>query len=124
MTRTLPKGMDFLLAIRKGGMKPSRCVRVYLDENRPRPAIFSDLPLAFEVCVKPGDDIARLDFRGLVGLSVFVVAQSLTNRLRALLKSIVHAKPEFLCGSVADQPVMFGWHPKRGWEFDRIGRNA
>jgi hypothetical protein len=112
--------MDFLLAVRRQGFRPSHPVWVFLDQNRPRPAIWADLPLAFEISIRPADEIARLDFRGLIGLSVAVWAEALTDRLRALLVAIVRCRPDFLSG-VADENLLFAWHPERGWEFDRIG---
>ena len=116
-----PRGMDFLLHVRRQGVAPDYPVWVYLDENRPRPEIYADLPLTFEISVRPGEEISRLDWRGLTGLSVAVSAPSLTDRLRALLKAIAAVRPAFIGGGAADANLIFAWHPERAWEFCRVG---
>ena len=116
----IPKGMDLLLHLRGQGVKPAFPVWVFLDQNRPRERIYCDMPITCDICVLPSDDVSTLDFRGLVGLSIVVFAERKTDRLRALLKAIVKASPEFVSGAAVDDRLLFVWKPNRGWESDVV----
>jgi hypothetical protein len=112
--------MNFLLDIRRQGFKPADPVLVFVDADRPKPMIYSDMPLDFEICIRPHDNVFGMDFRGLVGLSVAVVAKEMNDRLRAVLSAIKRANPAFIGGGVPSENLMFAWYPSRGWEFDHV----
>jgi hypothetical protein len=112
--------MDFLLAVRRQGFRPEHPVWVFVDEHRPRPPIWGDLPLEFELCVLSCDDAGGLDFRGLIGLSVAVTAKRTDNRLRALLRAIQRVRPSDIGGGVPSEGLIFSWNPRLRWQFDEV----
>ena len=119
-----PRGMSFLLDIRRQGFKPSSPVFIRLDDDHRTclPTIYSDIPLSFEINVAADEEIEDQDFRPLIGLSVAVLAPTLNDRLRHLLKAIQRIKPEFIAGGVPSENLIFAWHPSRGWEFANVER--
>lgn len=121
MRGRLPKGADMLANIRRQGFRPNFPVIVFIDADRPRPKVLSDLPLMLEVCIKPTDQPEDLDFWPVVDLDIAVHGGRQTNdRLRAILKRIVQCRPRFLMGAVPAERLMFAWHPQRGWEFQHV----
>ena len=121
MTGRFPKGADLLATIRKQGYRPSGSVHVFLDADRPRPKIYSDLPLSVEVCIRPSDDIDSLEFWPLADLDLTIHGGAAMNdRLRNVLKAITKASPRFLMGGVPAERLLFAWHPQRGWEHDHV----
>lgn len=121
MAGRFPKGVDLLAAIRKQGYRPSGTVTIFLDADRPRPKIYVDLPLAIEVCIRPADDIAGLDFWPLADLDLTIHGgAALNDRLRAALVAITKARPRFLMGGVPAERLLFAWHPQRGWEYAHV----
>ncbi len=120
MAGRLPKGADLLSEIRHQGFRPSRPVFVFLDADRPRPKIYCDMPLDIEICVRPGEPIAELDFRSLVGLSIAVSAPANNGRLRELLLAIRRIQPEFIGGGIPSENMIFAWHPLHGWEYAHV----
>lgn len=121
MTARLPKGADLLADIRRQGYRPAGQVFVFLDADWPRPKIYSDTPLTVEICIRPGDPIDGLDLRPLVGLDVAIHGGGEVNdRLRALLKAVVQARPQFLMGCVPADRFIFAYHPVRGWEYAHV----
>lgn len=121
MTGRLPKGADLLAEIRRQGYRPTAPVWLFVDADRPRPEIWSDMPLDLEICIKPTDQLQDLDFWPLVDLDIAVHGGSQTNdRLRAILKRLTHFKPRFLMGGVPAERLLFAWHPARGWEFANV----
>lgn len=121
MSGRLPKGADLLATIRKQGYRPSGPVFVFLDADRPRPQIFSDMPLSVEISIRPTDGIENLDFWPLADLDLTIHGGAVLNeRLRAVLKAIIKVRPGFLMGGVPTERLLFSWHPQRGWEFDNV----
>ena len=120
MAGRLPKGADLLVDIRRQGFRPSLPVFVYLDADRPRPTIFCDMPIEIEICIRPSDVIADLDFRSVTDLVVAVVADSMSDRLRSLLKAIRRVNPSSIGGGIPAQNVIFAWTPLHGWETARV----
>ncbi len=121
MNGRFPKGADLLATIRQQGYRPSGPVFVFLDADRPRPKIYSDLPLTVEVCIRPADNIAELDFWPVADLELTIHGgAALNDRLRSVLKAITKARPRFLMGGVPADDLLFAWHPQRGWEFDHV----
>ena len=121
MAGRYPKGADLLASVRKQGYRPSGSVFVFLDADRPRPKIFTDLPLAIEICIRPADNIDGLDFWPLADLDLTIHGgTALNDRLRAVLKAITAARPRFLMGGVPAERLLFAWHPQRGWEFEHV----
>jgi hypothetical protein len=116
----LPRGADLLADIRRQGYRPEWPVHLFLDADRPRPTIYSDMPLEIEVCIKPADRIADLDLWPLAGLSVAVHAGAITDRLRELLRAIVAARPAFIGGACPAEHCLFAWSERTGWQFDRV----
>ena len=114
----LPKGMDLILHLRKQGAKPEWPVTVYLDQDRPRWPIYSDMPILCDVCILPRDDLGALDFRPLRGLVVEVVSMSISDRLKKLLKALRRVEPKGILGGVPSEKLLFSWTPDFGWEVD------
>lgn len=110
-----------LAEIRRRGLRPDRSVYVFMDANRPRPREGDDLRLTVEISIRKEDVIEQLDFWPLRNLDVaFCGCREMNDRVRAVLKAIVGAKPRFLAGAVADEQRLFCWSPERGWESDRV----
>lgn len=121
MNGRFPKGADLLASIRSQGFRPSGTVFVFLDADRPRPKIYSDLPLVVEICIRPDDEIAGLELWPLADLDLMIHGGSaLNDRLRDLLKAITKASPSFLMGGVPAERLLFAWHPQRGWEYAHV----
>lgn len=120
MTGRYPKGADLLATIRRQGYRPSGPVFVFVDADRPRPKIYSDMPLTVEICIRPADNIEELDFWPVADLDLTVHADEMSDRLRAVLKSIIKARPRFLMGGIPADGLLFAWHPQRKWEFDHV----
>jgi hypothetical protein len=121
MTGKLPKGADMLASIRRQGFRPAEAVFVFVDADRPRPTIYSDVPLTLEICIRPTDNIDDLDFWPLVDLDLTIHGgTALNDRLRSTLKAIVKARPRSLLGAVPAEKLLFAWQPKRGWEFEHV----
>jgi hypothetical protein len=121
MSGRFPKGADLLATIRKQGYRHSGPVFVFLDIDRPRPKIFSDMPLTAEICIRPAEDIDSLDFWPLADLDLTIHGgTALNDRLRDLLKAITKARPRFLMGGVPAEKLLFSWHPQRGWEYAHV----
>ena len=120
MSQRLPKGADLLAEIRRQGYRPTGTVFVFVDADRPRPKIYSDLPVEVEICIRPTDAIDELDLHCLAGLNVAVSAPSLSDRLRSLLKVIQRARPAFISGGVSSENMVFAWSRQRGWEFFHV----
>lgn len=121
MSGRLPKGADLLATIRKQGYRPSGPVFVFLDADRPRPKIYSDMPLTVEICIRPADEIGGLEFWPLADLDLTIHGgAALNDRLRTVLKAITRARPNFLIGGVPSERLLFAWHPQRGWEFAHV----
>lgn len=121
MSGRLPKGADLLARIRKQGYRPSGPVFVFIDADRPRPKIYSDMPLTVEICIRSADDIIGLEFWPLADLDLTIHGGvALNDRLRAVLKAITNARPRFLMGSVPAECLLFAWHPQRGWEYAHV----
>lgn len=117
----LPKGSDLLASIRRQGFRPGGSVCLFLDADRPRQKIYSDVPLAVEISIRPADDIAGLDFWPLADLDLTIHGGSaLNDRLRALLKEVIKVRPRFLMGGVPAERLLFAWHPQRGWEYVHV----
>lgn len=121
MNGRFPKGADLLADIRQQGFRPSGPVFVFLDTDRPRPALYADMPLTVEICIRPADQIESLELWPLVGLNVAVHGGStVTDRLRQLLRAIVAAGPEFVAGACPAEHCLFAWSKQSGWQFDRV----
>lgn len=121
MTGRLPKGADMLADIRRQGFRPTSPVVVFIDADRPRPRIWSDMPIELEICIRPTDQPQGLDFWPLVDLDVHIHGGVQTHdRLRSILKRIVQFKPRFLMGAIPAERLLFAWHPVRGWEFEHV----
>lgn len=121
MSGRLPKGADLLATIRKQGYRPSGPVLVFVDADRPRPKIYTDVPLTVEVCIRPADNIDGLDFWPIADLDLTIHGgTALNDRLRAVLRAITKVRPRFLMGGVPAEHLLFAWHPQRGWEFDHV----
>ncbi len=121
MTGRLPKGADLLASIRRQGYRPSGPVFVFIDADRPRPKIYSDMPLTVEICIRPADDTGGLDFWPIADLDLTIHGgAALNDRLRDVLKVITKARPRFLMGCVPAEHLLFAWHPQRGWEYANV----
>lgn len=121
MAERFPKGADLLASIRRQGYRPDGRVFVFLDADRPRPKIYSDLTLTVEICIRPDDEIAGLEFWPLADLDLTIYGgTALNDRLRELLKAITKARPRFLMGGVPAEKLLFAWHPQRGWEYAHV----
>lgn len=121
MTGRLPKGADLLASIRRQGFRPSGPVFVFLDADRPRPKIYSDIPLRVEISARAADPIEALTFWPICDLDVHVHGgQALNDRLRATLRAIAKARPRTIMGCVPAERLLFLWRPQCGWEFDRV----
>lgn len=117
----LPKGADLLADIRRQGYRPSGPVLVCLDADLPRPQIYSDTPLEFEICIKPRDRIADLDLWPLVDLDLAIHAPELSDRIREALRAITNAGPRFLMGYAEGASLLFTWDKAQGWQYERVG---
>ena len=121
MTGRFPKGADLLASIRKQGYRPSGPVFVFLDADRPRPKIYSDMTLTVEISIRPDHDIGSLEFWPLADLDLTIHGgAALNERLRAVLKAITKVRPRFLMGAVPAERLLFAWHPQRGWEYAHV----
>jgi hypothetical protein len=121
MSGRFPKGADLLASIRKQGYRPSGPVFVFIDTDRPRPKIYSDVPLTLEICIRPADDIAGLEFWPLADLDLTIHGGGkLDDRLRDALKAITKVRPRFLMGGIPAEHLLFAWHPQRGWEYSNV----
>jgi len=119
-----PKGCDFIADVRRQGFRPSGPVFLFLDEDRPRPAIYADMPVTCEVCIKPGDRIEDLDLRPLIDLDLTIHGGSVvSDRLRELLRAVVQARPRFVMGAVPEARFLFAWSPDTGWQYDQVAND-
>lgn len=121
MSTRLPKGADLLADIRRQGFRPIDPVLVFIDADRRRPKIYSDVALAVEICIKPTDQPEELDLWPLRDLDVLVHGGDvLDDRLRALLKLIVRQCPRVIVGGVPAESLFFCWRPGCAWEFGHV----
>lgn len=120
MSGRLPKGADLLADVRRQGFRPTVPVFVFVDADRRRPKIYSDLPLDIEICIKPTDRLEEIDLWPLRDLDVLVHGIALDDRLRAVLKLIVKQVPRVILGAVPVENLAFCWRPGCAWEFDHV----
>lgn len=116
----LAKGADLLADVRRQGFKPSAPVVIFLDANLPRPQIYQGMPLDFQICIKPGDKIADLEFWLLADLDLAIHAPAMTDRTRDALRAITNAGPRFAMGYVEGASLLFTWSKAQGWQFETI----
>lgn len=116
----IPKGLDMLLEVRRQGFRPEYPVFVLADRDKPRPPVFVDMPIAFEICIRPSDRVEDLDLRGLIGLSIAVAVDSMNERARNILRAIVKAQPALVAGGALSENLIFCWRPGVGWEHAHV----
>jgi len=115
----LPIGADMLADIRRQGFRPSGSVFVFVDSDRHRPKLYSDLPVAVEIIIRPDDCIDDLDFWPVRGLFVQLHGLAeMNDRVRIVLKALIKCGASHIMGCVPTENMIFAWHPVRGWEFD------
>lgn len=114
----LPKGIDLLADIRRQGFRPAAGVFVFVDADRPRPRIYSDVPLDLEVCVRPDDRLDSSALWPLADLDIYLHAAAATERFRAVARAIVTVRPRFVIGAIPDERRLFTWSPSAGWSHE------
>ena len=114
----LPKGIDLLADIRRQGFRPDAGVFVFVNANRPRPRIYSDVPLDLEVCVRSDDRIDRAALWPLADLDIHLHAPATTERFRDVARAVIAARPRFVIGAIPDEGRIFKWSPSAGWSHE------
>ncbi len=104
-------GLDFFSAIYRGGVDlPVRIYTEGIHANfyRPHALTFCNLTL------EEGDEIAPERFELLNGFDVSIVADEMTDEIRALAKAIIPNKPRHLMVCAGD--TLASWAAHRGWK--------
>ena len=104
-------GLDFLTAIEKASLDlPIRIFTTGRNPNLYRPHAVSFCNLTLD----DGDEIAPETFARLGGCDVSIVADEMSDEIRAIAKALIPVRPKHL--AVCAGNTLASWAPARGWK--------